>query len=90
MTHYRAERMYYDNTPTRSYGSFYNYQDIKDLVKGFKLSEDVSNHNMLVFARKKCNYFSKNRCNFCDCVLYYIGIIMTEVPVCTELLLKSY
>ena len=39
---------------------------------------------------KKCNYFSKTRCNFCNCVLYYTCIIMTEVRVCTELLLKSY
>lgn len=57
MTHYRAERMYYDDTPTGCYGSFYNYQDIKDLVRGFKLNEEVSNDNMLVFARKKCKYF---------------------------------
>lgn len=39
---------------------------------------------------KKCIHQSKNRCNFCNCVIYYTYIMMTEVHVCTELLLKNY
>lgn len=40
--------------------------------------------------RKKCNLSTKTHCIFCDYVLYYTRIIMTEVRVCTELLLKNY
>lgn len=39
---------------------------------------------------KKCKYFFKIHCIFCDFVTYYICIIIMEVRVCTELQSKNY
>lgn len=57
MTTYQLKRVYYDNTPNRCYGHFNDYEDIKQLVKGFKADMRFWNENVQAYTRKNCKYF---------------------------------
>lgn len=52
---YKVEKIYIYEDKTLDYGNFQNWQDVADIVKGFK--EDKSITNMICYSRKNCQYF---------------------------------
>jgi hypothetical protein len=52
---YKVEKVYIYEDYSADYGYFTKWQDVADIVKGFKADKSIN--NLIVYSRKRCKYF---------------------------------
>ena len=55
MRYYRVFKSYILTDLTIDYGGFVNWQDVKNIIKGYKKESEEG--NLIVYTRKKSKYF---------------------------------